>query len=284
MLAANALFATTDSTSKWLLTAGYAALQLAFMRYASQLLITSVLVLRRGTGDLMKARALWPRLVLRASLLVVSTILNFFALTSLSLSVTSAIMFSAPIIVCALSWPLLGERVGPFRWAAVALGFLGVMVVIRPFEVDWNVAALLTLAAAFGLALYAIMTRAMAQDVEPLAMQFILGLVGTALLLPLAWVYWVPIQTIGHFFLLALLGCWAWFGHELLIRAHKVAEANYLGPYAYSYLIYMTLAGYLLFGDIPDAWTVVGAAMITGAGLLIWWREMRVAQPGNAAR
>ena len=274
MLAANFLFSVVDGSSKWLLGLGYAALQLAFFRYFSQFALTSVMLLFRGAGGLRQATPLMPKLILRATLLVSSTICNFIALKYLSLTVTSAIMFSSPILVCALSWPLLGERVGPYRWVAVAFGFAGVLVVIRPFGADLNAAAFLMVAAALGLALYSIMTRKLAANVAPLTMQFVLGLTGTLVLAPFAWAYWVPPAGLGHLALMLSLGCFAWFGHELLIRAHQVAEANYLMPYSYSYLIYMSVFGFLLFGDLPDRWTVLGAIMISVSGLVIWWREL----------
>ena len=276
MLAANLLFAVVDSSTKWLLGAGYMALQLAFIRYAGQLLLTTGLLAKQGTSALKTARPLMPRLLVRAGLLVLSTVMNFLALQTLSLSVTSAIMFSAPIIVCALSWPLLGERVGPVRWAAVAFGFVGVLVVIRPFGETLNAAAFLMLISATGLAFYSIMTRKLAGDVEPLVMQFILGLTGTVVLAPFAVVLWTPPTDALTFAMICALGALAWAGHELLIHAHQRAEANYLMPYAYSYLIYMSLAGYLIFGDLPDRWTILGAVMIALSGLSIWYRELRL--------
>ncbi|MYK31711.1 MAG: DMT family transporter [Boseongicola sp. SB0670_bin_30] len=282
MLFANFMFAVVDTSSKWLLGAGYLAVQLAFFRYAIQFVITSgVLAGLRGRG-LGAALPLLPVLGLRASLLVVSTIFNFVALQSLSLTVASAIMFSAPIIVCALSWPLLGERVGRVRWAAVALGFAGVLVVIRPFGEALDPAAFLMLLAATGLALYSILTRKLSRDVKPLIMQFLLGLTGTVALLPFCWVYWIAPASAFDLVLMVSLGLFAWIGHEFLIRAHRIAEANYLMPYSYSYLIYMMAGGFVVFGDLPDAWTMLGALMIAMSGLLIWRREVALMRAGDA--
>ncbi|MDE0697303.1 MAG: DMT family transporter [Boseongicola sp.] len=287
MLFANFMFAVVDTSSKWLLGAGYVAIQLAFFRYAIQFVVTSgVLAGLRGRG-LADARPLLPVLGLRASLLVVSTIFNFVALQSLSLTVASAIMFSAPIIVCALSWPLLGERVGRVRWAAVALGFAGVLVVIRPFGEALDPAAFLMLLAATGLALYSILTRKLSRDVKPLIMQFLLGLTGTVALAPFCWIYWIAPATAFDLALMVSLGLFAWIGHEFLIRAHQVAEANYLMPYSYSYLIYMTAGGFVVFGDLPDTWTILGALMIAMSGLMIWRREtvlVRAEDAGHLAR
>ncbi len=278
MLVAYLFFSVVDTSIKWLLGFGYFAIQLAFFRYASQLAVCSVIVMVKGREDLMQVRPLIPQLILRGSLLVGSTICNFIALKSLSLTVTSAIMFSAPIIVCALSWPLLGERVGAFRWSAVALGFVGVLIVIRPFDQDLNAAAFLMLMAATGLALYSVMTRKLAGEVPALALQFVLGLTGTIVLAPFAWVFWHPPQGFGHFILMTSLGGIAWMGHEFLIRAHRVAEANFLMPYSYSYLIYMSISGMIFFGEFPDYWTLIGAFMISGSGLLIWRRELILAR------
>ena len=287
MLFANFTFAVVDTSSKWLLGAGYVAVQLAFFRYATQFAITSgVLAGLRGRG-LAAARPLLPALCLRASLLVVSTLFVFAALQSLSLSVASAIMFSAPIIVCGLSWPLLGERVGRVRWAAVALGFAGVLVVIRPFGEDIDPAAFLMLFAATGVALYSIMTRKLSRDVKPLIMQFLLGLTGTVALAPFCWVYWIAPAGAFDLALMVSLGLFAWIGHEFLIRAHRVAEANFLMPYSYSYLIYMTAGGFVVFGDLPDTWTILGALIIAMSGLVIWRREvvlMRTDNTGHLAR
>ena len=282
MLFANLMFAVVDTSSKWLLGAGYVAVQLAFFRYAIQFAITSGLLAGlRGRG-IAAARPLLPVLVLRASLLVVSTIFNFVALQSLSLAVASAIMFSAPIIVCALSWPLLGERVGRVRWAAVAFGFAGVLAVIRPFGEGLDPAAFLMLLAATGLALYSILTRKLSRDVKPLVMQFLLGLTGTVALAPFCWVYWIAPASAFDLVLMVSLGLFAWIGHEFLIRAHQIAEANYLMPYSYSYLIYMMAGGFVVFGDLPDAWTILGALMIAMSGLMIWRREVALMRAGDA--
>lgn len=273
MLLANLTFALVDTSTKWLLGAGYIAIQLAFLRYAVQLAITTSDLFRRGPEALSGVRPLLPVLVLRAAILVLATIVNFFMLQFLTLTVASSIMFTAPIIVCLLSWPLLGEPVGPFRLMAIGLGFCGVLVIIRPFGEELNWAAAVMLVPATGLALYSILTRKLAGDVNPSAMQFILGLTGTAALAPFAAAHWVSPARPLDLALMLGLGTFAWAGHELLIRAHRMAPANYLMPFSYSYLIYMSLSGLIVFGDAPDAWTLAGAGMIAVSGLSIWWRE-----------
>ncbi|MFY0618985.1 DMT family transporter [Shimia sp.] len=270
MLAANALFSMTDTSTKWLLAGGYAALQLAFLRYAVQFAITSVDVARRGPQRLRLPVKVWAVLFVRASLLVGSTIVNFVALKFLSLTMTSAIMFSSPIFVCLLSGPLLGEQVGAKRWAFVGLGFVGVLVVIRPFGQDIEWAAVMMLLPAIGLALYSILTRKLAKDVDAATMQFALGLLGTLVLAPLAMSVWTAPSRPLDWVFMGAIGVCAWAGHELLIRAHKRAEASFLMPFSYSYLVFMALASVLVFHDVPDFATLLGAVLITASGILIW--------------
>ncbi|WP_270725930.1 DMT family transporter [Shimia sp. Alg240-R146] len=270
MLAANALFTLTDTSTKWLLAAGFGALQLAFMRYAVQCAITCVTVARGERASLRLPRRIWGVLFLRAMILVGATMVNFFALRFLSLTVTSAIMFSAPIFVCLLSGPLLGEHIGARQWGFVGIGFAGVLVVIRPFDAQMEWAAAMMLIPALGMAFYSILTRKLAADVSPAIMQLALGLVGTVVLAPLAMAVWTTPDTPREWLLMGAIGTFAWAGHEMLIRAHKMAEAHFLMPFSYSYLIYMAIMSAVVFGDAPDLPTAMGAGLITLSGILIW--------------
>lgn len=270
MLAANALFTLTDTSTKWLLAAGFGALQLAFMRYAVACAISCAGVARGDPARLRLSRGVWGVLVLRACILVGATIVNFIALKFLSLTVTSAIMFSAPIFVCLLSGPLLGEHIGARQWAYVAIGFAGVLVVIRPFDAQIEWAAAMMLIPALGMAFYSILTRKLAGDVHPAIMQLAVGCVGTVVLAPMAVATWTTPDAPLEWVLMFALGAFAWAGHELLIRAHKLAEAHFLMPFSYSYLVYMAIASAVVFGDAPDLPTLLGAALITLSGILIW--------------
>lgn len=280
MLGAWFLFSLTDTTVKWLVVAGVSAMQLAFFRYA----VALGLSLARGArGPLLPplSRRHLALLLLRAFCLISATALNFIALRYLSLTVTSAIMFSSPIIVCALSGPLLGEQVGPRRWAAIVLGFIGVLIVIRPLgaEVHWS--AILIVYNATALALYAIITRQLSGVISPQTMQLTMGAAGTLALLPLAVLTWHSPDTGAGWVLMVAVGALAWAGHELFARAMLYGDASTLSPYQYSFILYMTVAGFLVFGDLPDLWTLVGAAVIVVSGLIIWKRESR---PINVAR
>ncbi|TCL01162.1 drug/metabolite transporter (DMT)-like permease [Shimia isoporae] len=270
MLAANALFTLTDTSTKWLLAAGFGALQLAFMRYAVQCAITCITVARGDPARLRLPQRIWAVLFFRAGLLVGATIVNFVALKFLSLTVTSAIMFSAPIFVCLLSGPLLGEHIGTRQWAFVGIGFAGVLVVIRPFDANIEWAAAMMLIPALSMAFYSILTRKLAGDVHPAIMQLALGIVGTVCLAPLAVTTWHMPDAPLEWGLIFAIGTFAWAGHEFLIRAHKLAEAHFLMPFSYSYLVYMAVASAVVFGDAPDLPTLMGAGLITLSGILIW--------------
>lgn len=266
-------FSFTDASVKWLVTLGLPVTQLAFMRYASHFVVSTASILRGGLSPSRFATTHVWTVLFRAFLLVSATFLNFYALQFLPLTVTSAIIHASPIFVCLLSWPLLGERVGIWRWFAIVLGFSGVLIVIRPFGEAIHWTALLMVYNALALALYSILTRKLAGIVATETMQFYMGAVGTLALLPLAVIAWESPKTSLDWFLMTMLGIWAWAGHSLLIRAHTYAAANVVMPFSYSFLFYLAIIGYLVFGDIPDFWTIIGAFVIIISGMIIWWRR-----------
>ena len=181
-LAAYAFFTLIDTSVKWLVIAGLPAFQLAFMRYAPHAVISTYLLLRRGEGWSSFQSAHMGLVLLRGFLLASATLFNFITLKYLSLTVTGSIMFS---------WPLLGDRVGPWRWFAIILGFMGVLVVIRPFDAEFHWIALLNVYNAFSLALYSIITRKISGIVAAETMQFYMGAFGAISLAPFAFWVWV---------------------------------------------------------------------------------------------
>ena len=274
-LGAYFFFMLIDTSVKWLVLAGLPAFQLAFMRYLPHFIISTVLLLRKGMSWSSFQSAHLGLVLLRGFLLASATLFNFITLLYLPLTVTGSIMFSAPIIVCALSWPLLGERVGSWRWAAIMVGFIGVLVVIRPFDADFHWIALLNVYNAVSLALYSIITRKISGVVAAETMQFYMGAFGAIMLFPLALWSWTPPATTLDWWLMVALGVWGWAGHEIFSRAHGYAPANTLMPYTYSFLLYLAVASYIVFNDVPDGYTLTGASIIVLSGLVIWWRAMR---------
>jgi drug/metabolite transporter (DMT)-like permease len=273
MLGAWLFFSVVDTSAKWLAVAGIPAFQLAFMRYASHFVISIAVIAKGGvTVDRFKTDHLW-QVVSRALLLVSATLSNFYALQFLPLTVVSAIMFSSPVIVCFLSISVLKEHVGPWRWGAIILGFIGVLIVVRPFGTAFHPAMLMIVYNATALAFYSIMTRKLSGVVAVDTMQFYMGLVGTFVLLPFAVWTWVQPETTWAMTVLVSLGVMGWSGHQLLTNAHRFGTANQLMPFTYSFLIYVAIWGYFLFDTVPDGITIIGAIVIMGAGLIIWKRE-----------
>jgi len=273
MLGAWFLFSLVDTGAKWLAVAGLPAFQLAFMRYAGHFVISIGVIAKDGVSrDRFQTDHKW-QVISRALLLVSATLSNFYILQFLPLTVVSAIMFSSPIIVCFLSIYVLKEPVGPWRWFAIILGFIGVLIVVRPFGETFHFAMVLVIYQSTALALYSIMTRRLAGIVAVDTQQFYMGLVGTIVLLPFALWTWQSPDTIIGWLVLIGLGVFGWAGHQLLTNAHRFGTANTLMPYTYSFMIYVSIWGYLVFGDVPDQWTLLGALVIIGSGLIIWKRE-----------
>jgi drug/metabolite transporter (DMT)-like permease len=273
MLFAYAAFSCIDTSAKWLALLGLPALQVSFMRYIGHFVVSASLIARGGISRSRFGSDKPLLVILRGFLLMGSTILNFIAVRYLSLTLTSTIMFSAPIIICALSGPLLGERVGIWRWMAIVVGFVGIVIAVRPFNADFHWAVLLSLAGTFCFALYALLTRKLSGIIASDTMQFYSGLVGAVVLAPFAIVTWRNPPEIFDWMLLFGLGFFGWLGHEVLTRAHGYATAATLTPFGYAFIVYLTIWSYFVFDQLPDVWTIAGAAVIVASGLFIWYRE-----------
>jgi drug/metabolite transporter (DMT)-like permease len=215
---------------------------------------------------------------LRAVVLLGSTILNFIAVIYLPLTITSALMFSAPLWICLLSIPLLGEQVGWRRWVAMLVGFAGILIVARPWTGQLHWAVGLSLGAALCGALYAILTRRLAGRDSTNTQQFYAGLISTLGLAPLALAGWVWPQGGASWLAFGLIGWFGWGGHQLLTIAHRYAPASTLAPFSYFQIVYMTASSWLIFAQPPDRWVIVGATVVAASGLYIWLRERAVVQ------
>lgn len=230
-------------------------------------------------------RTLWPRRVgvqvFRGALLLGATVLFFASISQMPLANTLALFFVSPLIVTMLASVVLGEPVGWMRWAAVLVGFGGVLVIVRPGAGDFEWASLLAIGAGTVHALYMLTTRKLAGSAPPLVTLGYTALVGAVVMSALVGFVWVP-PAPSDFALMVLLGLLAATGHFLLIKAFDHAPAAYLAPVGYFEIVMTTAVGYLAFGDFPDAWTWLGIAIIIGSGLFISIRERRyrAARPG----
>ena len=273
MLGAWALFALVDTSAKWLVLASISTVQVVFMRYAVQFGCT----LLGAAGPFGVTRKMdrntFLLLSFRAMLLVLCTFFNFIAIKYLPLTMTSAIMFSAPIIVAAISVVFLREVVDIWKILAIFVGFFGVLVIIRPFDAQFHWAALLCVHNAIAMAVFSLVTRHLSGVVTASTMQFFAGGFGTIVFLPLVLIYWENPISLSSWVLMFFMGIVAWAGHEVFARAHLFSSAAILMPFSYSNIIFMTLASYFIFGSRPDFLVFIGTFLIVFSGISIWWRE-----------
>lgn len=275
MLVAFACFTALDSSAKWLVTTGMSPWAAVFARYAVHLAIVAMLILpARGMHALDSQAPV--RETFRAALLLTASICNFIAVQYLPLTLTATIFFATPIFVCILSIPILGERVRARRWIAIGVGFVGILIVTRPWAGAFHWAVALSIAAAVAGSLYQIMTRLLAGVDSTNTQQLYAALVATIGVAPMAWLHW---QTPGDWLawgLFAAMGIFGWLGHQLLTVAHRYAPASVLAPFVYVQLIYMTASSWIVFSQPPTVWILAGAPIIMGSGFYIWWRERQL--------
>lgn len=273
MLAAVALFAVQDTIAKHL-SGAYPAVEIAWARYILSLVCILLCLPWLGVREAVVSRK--PALqVARGVLLYGATLLFVVAVSYLPLATATAIGFVSPLFLTALSIPLLGERVGPRRWAAIAIGFLGVLIVIRPGFEEFYWALLLPVPMALSNAFYQAVTRMIRGADRPITSLIYPTVVASVLgFLPVPFVWVTP--TAGDALLMGLMGLVASFSHLCLIRAFAIAPATTLAPFAYTQLVWVALFGYVFFADIPDLPTLIGAAVIVASGLYVFYRERRV--------
>lgn len=275
MCAAVACFATTDSTAKWL-SRTVDPVQIAFGRYFFSVLFVSI-VLNPWTKPRILHSNRFGLQIIRTFLLFGCTILNFISLQYLQLTQAVAIQFAMPLIVALLAGPILGEWAGPRRLFAIAIGFCGVLVITRPGAGTMHWAMLLSLVNAVMYAFYAIITRMLAAYDPSSTTIFYSGVGGVIVLAPVVPFFWTTPESIYVWLALVGIGLLGAIGHGLLILAHGRAPAPALSPFVYTQIVWMALLGYFVFGDVPDAYTLAGAAIVIGSGLylLIWERQRR---------
>jgi drug/metabolite transporter (DMT)-like permease len=272
MMAAMVAFTTLDTTAKFVVR-DFPAPVAVFFRYFVALILSAALIARTGSPALVSTRHPYIQTI-RGLLLMVSTILNFTAISYLQLAQTAAIFFTIPLWVCILSVPMLGEHVGLKRWLAVIVGFLGVLVIMRPGTMSFHWAMLLSVASSICGAFYNIATRKVGGHDRAETSLFYVGLVGAAAAaLPLPWMWQMP-QGL-QWPLLTLMGIAGVAGHLMLIQAHRLAPASALAPFVYTQIVWMILSGYMIFGDVPDHWTLIGAAIVVACGLFVFTRESK---------
>ena len=228
-----------------------------------------------------KKQLVWsdkPKLqIFRGLILLSANICFFYAISIISLAKALTLAFIAPLIVTAFSPILLGEKVGYRRWTAVAVGFIGSLIVIRPGFLEFNLASMAALATGFFYGFYLIITRKLSTSDNPLLTLLITGMVGALLVSLIIPFYWVK-PTLNQWSLMAGIGVFACIGHLFLILSLKYADASKLAPLGYTEIIPNVIIGYYFFSELPDNWTYLGLFIIVLSGLYISRREYHLSR------
>lgn len=282
MVAAIAVFSLLDATAKYLVDrVGVPVAEVVWLRFAFHVVFSLAVLWPFAFRPSLASKK--PGLqILRSVFMIGSTAFNFVALKYLQLDETITIFFLTPLLVAALAGPLLGEWPGWHRMAAIAVGFAGVLVVMRPGFGGMHWAALFALAATLSYALYNIATRYLAAYDPPEVTQTFSPLAGLVLTFPFALAVWQWPADAWTWLLLASMGVTGGLGHFLLILAHRHAPAPVLAPFVYVGLISMSTLGFLLFDQVPTLSTLLGGAIVILSGLYIFERERRALGPSRA--
>jgi drug/metabolite transporter (DMT)-like permease len=276
MLASIAVFSINDALGKWLL-ATYSVGELLLVRSAAALLLLAPFIRQAGMAAFTRA----PRRGLQIVRVLLSTLevaMFFWAVSYLPLADTVTFYLAGPIYVTALSVILLGEKVGWRRWTAVIVGFAGVLLALRPSVASFTLPALIALIGSIFFACLMIATRLLRETSNTVLVAGQIGgtLLFGAVIAPFAWITPSPLDLA----LLALFGVLSIMALACVNLSLKLAAASVVVPYQYTIIVWAIVLGYVVFGDVPDAFTLTGAAIIIMAGLYIFWREQMRGEEG----
>jgi drug/metabolite transporter (DMT)-like permease len=271
LVLAQSILIFLDVSAKWL-SATLPTAEIMFARYGVHVALLLVLVLPLQGLKLFRTGN-WKLELARGLFLLGSTAGNFLAMRFLPLTVTGALLFTMPLMVCALSGPMLGEQVGWRRWLAVLVGFVGVLVIVRPFQDSWSWVAILPVLGALCGALRDMATRKITgqETSESILFYGALAVVVVGFTtLPFGWQWVAPFDLM----LFALQGFAMGIAHYLMIESFRMSEAALVAPFKYTGFIWAMFYGAALWGDYPDRWTILGACVILASGLYILHREL----------
>lgn len=267
------LFVSSDTVVK-LARQDLAVAMVVWGRFTAHFLLMLFLFPGRKINKLFKVNN-FKLVIFRGILLLLCTCLFFTAIGYIGLAEANSIMFISPFFVVALSIPLLKEKVGIRRWSAVILGFIGIVIILRPGfqEIHW--AYFLIIGVAFFFALFTILTRTLSFTETAISMWFYTALVGMVGSSTIVWYYWQT-PTLSQSLMLLFIGAIGGGSHYIVIKAYQRASASMLAPFQYFQIIWATIYGLLVFDVAPDGWTWLGTAIIIASGLYVWSREQQL--------
>jgi len=243
-------------------------------RYVFNFFFVALFFLRSAPADIIRSRKIKLQ-ILRTILLVASTLTFWLALMFLPLVDCVVVLFVSPILVTMLAAPLLGESVGRHRWIAVIIGFVGMMVVMRPGFTIFAWVSILPLITAFLYAGVQISTRILGRTDGALT-TLLYSSAGGAIIATIGVLFFWVTPSFQQWLLLGWMGFLGALSHYLMIKAYAIAPASLLAPFDYTTIIWATFLGYVMFADLPDTWTVLGAIIIMSSGLYLIRRESRL--------
>ncbi len=266
------VFAVQDGLSRHL-ASEYNVMMVVMIRYWFFAAFVISIAKRNAGGLRAAAKTSQPILqALRGLLLAAEICVMIVAFTILGLVESHAVFTCYPLLVAALSGPVLGEKVGWRRWAAIGVGFIGVLVILQPGMNVFNPAAVIPLIAAAMFAIYGLLTRYVGRKDKTATSFFWTGVTGSVAMTVTGIWFWEPMAATDWIFMsfLCITGV---TGHWLLIRCYEVAEASAVQPFAYLQLVFASIIGISIFGEDVRANVAIGAALIVAAGLFTFWRE-----------
>ena len=268
------VFAAQDGITK-VLVRDYAPAQIIMVRFwAFAVFAVIFAAMRGGLGPAIRSKT--PGLQIFRSVLLILQMMTFaLGLRYMGLADAHALFATYPLLATALAAPILGEHVGWRRLMAVGVGFMGALVIIRPGFTVFDPAGFIQLAAALGFAVYSLVTRRVSFRDGFATSILYLGIFGAIAATAIGMPFWKT-PTGDDLVLLTILSGTGILGHLFLIKALEYAPATLLQPFNYTSLVWASLIGFTVFGEIPDGWTYVGAAVIVGAGGYVVWRERKL--------
>ncbi|GGH42562.1 EamA family transporter [Frigidibacter albus] len=274
MIGAAFVFSVQDGISRHL-AAEYNIYMVVMIRYWFFAAFVMAVAARAPGGLRAAVRTAHPRVqVFRGLLLAAEVCIMVQAFITLGLVESHAVFTCYPLLVAALSGPVLGEKVGWRRWTAIGIGFAGMLVILQPGVAVFSPLALIPLLAAFMFALYGLLTRYVSRNDAASVSFFWTGVSGAVVMTLVGVWFWEP-MTMADWVWMACLCIMGSAGHWLLIRAYEVAEASAIQPFAYLQLVFVTLLGLTLFGETLRANVAIGAVIVVGAGLFTLWRARK---------
>ena len=273
MIGAMFVFTLMDAVAK-VLTQEIGVWPTLWIRYLGQAVLVFLIVLPRFRKIV---KTSYPLLQLaRSVFLMCATMCFFWGISNIGLAEATAIMDISPVLITLGAVLFLGERIGIRRVIGIIGALIGAMIVIRPGSDVFSVYALFPLGAAICYSGYNIITRFVGAREDPWTSLFYTALFGAMVFSTIVPFHWQPLSTFT-ITLMAVLSVMATLAQWLLIKALSLGEASLLAPIGYIALIFATLWGFLLFGDLPDQWTVIGALVIVASGIYVWSRERKAA-------